>query len=372
VTLTSETPIERFAQSDPLDASFAEAVPAPRNPRSWTKIAGALVLPFFFIVMFAVCYVSAFHAPSPLNAPLIIVGQQASTSAIEDGIVKQAPHAFTITTTASATTAIDAVKNREAIGAIEIGKTITVHVATADGGIVSSTVERVAQQIATTAGTTVTIDDVAPLSAKDTTGTGLFYFFIICTIGGYLTITVLSQVAPKQKLRFRYAILAGTSVVVPALVFGLSSIFVGNYGASVGAIFAMLGVAAVYTFTIGALAVVANQLLGQAAIFLVMTLVIFLNFPSSAGAIPGAFLPGFWQAIHSFWVGSAAMEPIRSIIYFGGAGIWPWLAHLGVWLLVTLGFSAVLGVRHRNTEVDAEPTEASTGAHVATPAAVTA
>jgi hypothetical protein len=350
MTLHEPSPVNRILNSDPLEASFAEALPAPKGPPTWTTIAAGLVLPLFFIVMFAFCYISAFHAPTPLNAPLVLAGQPAATSAIEEGIVKQSGNAFTITTTTSSAAAIHAVKDRDAIGAIEIGKTITVDIASGGGGIAVSTVERVGQQIAAKAGTTVTINDLAPVAAGDTTGTALFYFFVICTIGGYLTITVLSQVAPKQKLRQRYALLGGAAIVVPAIVFAISSIFVGSYGASVGSIFAMLAIGVVYVFTIGALSILANQLIGQAAIFLVMTLGIFLNLPSAGGAIPATFLPGFWQAIHSFWVGSAAMEPIRSIIYFGGADVWPWLAHLGIWLLVILGFSAVLGARKTTTE----------------------
>ncbi|UFS58738.1 ABC transporter permease [Subtercola endophyticus] len=360
MTLTPSAPRHDKVDLDPVDESFAEAVTPPKSSPKWVTIASGLILPLFFIVMFTICYVSAFHAPHPVNAPLIIVGQQAQTSAIEDGILQQSGDAFTITTTASVTEAVDSIMNRDAIGAIEIGPTVTIHIASGAGGVQTATVERVGQQIAQQLGTTATIDDLAPLSSNDSTGTALFYLFIICTIGGYLTMTVFYQVAPKMKLRNRYTLLGATAVAVPAIVFGLSSIFVGSYGVGFGAIAAVLAIAAVYTFTVGAITIVANQLLGQAAIFLVMTLVIFLNFPSSGGAIPQYFLPGFWQGVHSFWVGSAAMEPIRSIIYFGGANVWPWLSHLGIWLLITLGFSAVLGVRKATAERTAEalPTSA--------------
>lgn len=333
------------APLDPLDGSSRPPVIGKPPKPAWLQIVSALVLPLFFVVMFSFCYISAFHQPSPNNAPIVLVGPSAATAQIQAGIEDQGGSAFNISTTTSLTAALDKVKSREALGAIEIGATVTAHVASANGPSTSSAIEAVAQKIAAQSKTTMTVDNVVSLSVKDPTGTGLFYFLIICTIGGYLTITVLSQVAPRQKIRSRYGILAITAVVVPVIEFGIATIFVGTYGASVGAIFAMLGIGAVYTFTVGAIAILANQLAGQASIFLIMTVAIFINFPSAGGAIPATFLPGFWQSIHSFWFGAAAMEPIRAVIYFGGAGAWPWLSHLAIWLVATLALSAVLGVR---------------------------
>ncbi|MDV6207688.1 hypothetical protein R3Q08_05530 [Rhodococcus erythropolis] len=67
---------------------------------------------------------------------------------------------------------------------------------------------------------------------------------------------------------------------------------------------------------------------------------------SGAGcAIPVSFLPGFWHHIHSFWLGSAAMEPIRSVIYFGGNGAGPHLLVLGIWLVAALGLTGLLASR---------------------------
>ena len=87
------------------------------------------------------------------------------------------------------------------------------------------------------------------------------------------------------------------------------------YGRNLGStVFALLGIGAVDTFTVGTIAILPEQLAGQASIFAVLTLVIFLNFPSSGGAIPVSFLPDFWQSLHSFWFGSGAMEAIGSIV----------------------------------------------------------
>ncbi|MCU1529544.1 MAG: hypothetical protein JWP75_3307 [Frondihabitans sp.] len=359
MSTVSPSPADRpqDAPADPLDAAIAPpTVLAKPGQPAWVGIATAMVFPLFFVVMFSLCYVSAFHAPAPHNAPLILIGQDAQTSAVRDGIQKQAPNSFDITTTTDSAEAINDIKTRGAIGAIEIGRVITAYTASANGGSTSQTVQQVAASIATQAKTTVVVKNLVPLASKDITGTGLFYYLIICTIGGYLTVTVLAQVGAKIRLRAQYLTVLIASVLVPVIEFGIASIFVGTFGASVGTIFGLLAVGAFYTLTVGTISLLANQIAGQASIFLVLTVAIFLNLPSAGGAIPYTFLPGFWQGLHSFWFGAGAMEAIRDVIYFNGTGMWPWLTHVAIWFVAALALSVVLGVRRAPNA--ATPTEA--------------
>ncbi len=255
---------------------------------------------------------------------------------------------FDIVATANAADALSRIDNRDAIGAIEIGDAVTAHIATGAGASTVSVVSSLAHSVAEqTGGQQVTVIDSAPVTARDSSTVGLFYFLIVCTLGGYLTITVLSQVAPRMRLREQYSILAGAAILTPLIAFGITSIFMHAFGgASFGQILQLLGISMVYTFTVGAVSILLNRLLGQAAIFAVLTVLVFINFPSSGGAIPVSFLPGFWQHIHSFWLGSAAMEPIRSVIYFSGNGAGPHLLVLGgIWLVAALGLTGLLASR---------------------------
>ena len=303
----------------------------------------SLALPIFFVLMFSLSYVSAFHSPTPDHAPLIIVGASQEATGIAGGIETKAPGAFDLTTTTHTATAIHKIKNRDAIGAIVLGqKSITTYVASGGSPSQASVVKSVAAAIGAELKVPVVVKDLLPVNTNDSAGTGLLYFIIICTIGGYLTITVLSQAAAALKLSRRYLILGVMSVLVPVIEFAIASLFVGNFGADTPAILAMLAVGAVYTFTVGTITILVNQVLGQAAIFGVLTLVVFLNLPSAGGAIPASLLPPFWQGLHAVWFGSAALEPIRSIIYFNGVGVWPWLIQLGVWLVATMAISLLV------------------------------
>lgn len=295
-------------------------------------IAKAMLFPLFFVVMFALCYISAFHAPTPHDVRLALVGPTQQTSTVADQIARQSPGAFEISATTDLATALDDLGAQRVAGVIEVGPTVTAHIASGGGITVSQAVEHVAQPLADALGSTLAVEDVAPLGTGDTTGMGLFYFLVVCTIGGYLSVMVLSQAAARMPLRRQLGIVAVMSVVLTVVAFAVSTIFVGGYGATTAGLAALLLIGIAYTFAVGLVAILLNKLAGQAAIFLIMTFAIFVNFPSAGGAMPASFLPGFWQALHSFWIGSGAMQSMRSVIYFGGAGLGGGVAILGGWI----------------------------------------
>ncbi|WP_139191206.1 hypothetical protein [Rhodococcus tukisamuensis] len=209
----------------------------------------------------------------------------------------------------------------------------------------SQTVEQVAQPLADASGSTLVVEDVAPLGTGDTTGMGLFYFLVVCTIGGYLSVMVFSQLAARMPLRRQLGIVAVMSVLLTVVAFAVSTAFVGGYGATTAGLTVLLLIGIAYTFAVGLVAILLNKLAGQAAIFLIMTFAIFVNFPSAGGAMPASFLPGFWHALHGFWIGSGAMQSMRSVIYFGGAGLGGGLTILGGWIAASAALLAILQVR---------------------------
>ncbi|GBF17659.1 hypothetical protein Br6_05066 [Rhodococcus sp. Br-6] len=206
-------------------------------------------------------------------------------------------------------------------------------------------VEGLAQPLAAAQGVELKVVDHAPLAADDPTGTGLFYLVMVCTIVGYLTITVLSQVAPRMRLRQQLGVLGVMSAIGTVLAYLISAIFVGFYGASFAANLAMLAVVIAYTVTVGLVSILVNRIFGQAAIMVVMVLMIFVNFPSAGGAFPADFLPGFWSALNNFWIGAGALDAVRSIIYFGSTGVGHGLFILAGWFVVTAILLALTQLR---------------------------
>jgi len=306
------------------------------------KVLAALLLPLFFVVAFPLMFVSALHNPTPHDLSLLIVGPEQVVGQIADGLDET--DEFAATHTDVSDEARSSVQNRTVDGSIQVVVdtadatadaaptfTVTAFVANAEGRSVASTVQAAATSIAAELGTTATIVDVAPLADTDQLGVTLFYLLTYTSLAAYLVIIVLTQVQPKAGLRVRFAAVAVASVLAPLIVFGLSSIWVGDYGASFGSIMGLLGVNALYVFTVGSAAILIQQFLGNAATFGIMSFIVFLNFPSAGGAGPAAMLPPFWQAIHSFYFGAGAMESFRSIVYFDGNGATRWILQLLGW-----------------------------------------
>ncbi len=351
------------------------------------RILSAFLLPLFFVVMFPLAYISATHAPSPNDLTLAVVGPDQVVGKIADSLNDTAAFSVPVQTDVTAE-ARSSVAERKVDGAIQVAVksdaaasstaasgaaantansgaasqattefTVTTYIAGGGGRALTAAVEAAATNVAKQLGTTPKVVDVAPLTAEDTLGTDLFYLLIYTSLGGYLVIIVLMQVAPKTTIGTRFSVAVIAAVVVPLIVFGLSSIFVGDYGASFGTISAVLGVAAMYVFTVSSLAILLQQFLGNAVTFGVMAFIVFLNFPSAGGAVPASMLPTFWQGVHAVYFGAGAFEAFRSLVYFGGHGLLRWVIQLSIWtavlVLATVLVDRVRAVRQIRHDLEA-------------------
>jgi hypothetical protein len=197
----------------------------------------------------------------------------------------------------------------------------TLIVASANGRIVATAAETLARTVTAAQGSQLSVQEVRPLAAGDEIGLGVFMFIVVCTICGYISPTALEQVAPALLPGRRYGLMALTAILVPALVYLIGGLGFGTYEGSVGTILAFIGVGALYTFTIGIGTRLFQILLGPVAIFASLAIFVFLNIPSLGATYTGPVLTGFWQFLNHFWIGAAAVNAERAILYFGGQGV---------------------------------------------------
>lgn len=268
----------------------------PKERNALLRVLPAFVMPLFFVVFFPLAFGSAIHNPAPNDLSLTIAGPAQVVTDITTKLDDQA--AFAATQTDVLTEARGSVERRDTTGAIKIEPVttaadkasaaekqqfaVTTYVANGGGRPAASAVQAVGDQVAKQLGTTAKTVDVAPLSKEDSVGTSLFYLLVYSSLAGYLVIIVLMQVAPKAKLATRFAVIGASAIAAPILTFAMASIFVGDYGASFGTIVGVLAIDALYVFTVGNIAILAQQFLGNAATIAIMGLVVFLNFPSGA------------------------------------------------------------------------------------------
>ncbi|SMQ71262.1 hypothetical protein SAMN06295909_2514 [Plantibacter sp. VKM Ac-1784] len=343
-----------------------DSVEPSREASLRTRVIAVVSMPLFFLLAFTLCYVSATHSPVPHDLAVTISGPAELTAKLADTIADKAENAFTVTETTNADKARDAVLEREAVGAVIIdGTAVTTIVASGGGAIAAPAVRQLGAKIATQLGGTATVEDVAPLPADDPSGTVLFYFLIVCTVGGFLSVTVISQAIPKVRARAMLATSAGAALIVPALGFSMISVWV-DFEATFGSVAAVIGIGMIYTLTVGLIATLLTLVLGQGAVLAEILILVALNFPSAGASVPESMLPPFWQVIHNGWLGSGAFESMRSIMFFDGNQTGRWLAQLLIWTATAIVLVTLSAIMHRRRaaasarrETDVEPLGAS-------------
>jgi hypothetical protein len=310
--------------------------------REETKRAiGAMLIPIFFVIMFATCIIGTYHKPHPNHIKVGVVGQPQLTAPLRAGLTKAAGAQFTISPIASVDAATHAVRNRDLNAAFvpspDPKKTpAAVIVASGGGRLVATAAEQLAGAVAARQGARLVTKDVRPLTSGDEIGIGVFLFMVVCTICGYLAVTLLFTLAPALAAKRRYLMLAVGAVLVPTIAYLIGGAGFGTYKGSLWTILALIGVGALYTFVIGLVTRLLQVLIGPPALFVSLAIFVFLNIPSLGATYTGTMLPSFWRFVNHFWIGAETTNAERSLLYFGGLGVGTDLLRLLAWAGVTV------------------------------------
>jgi hypothetical protein len=343
----------------------------PEGQRAQTRLAlGALLLPIFFAAMFALCIIGTYHAPHPNNIKVAVVGPAAQTAPLRAGLEKAGRSAFDISQVTTVAQATQDVRQRDLNAAFvptaNPKQPATVIVASGGGRLVAKATEDFVRGASAAQGAQLVVRDVRPVTSGDAIGLGVFMFMIVATIAGYLAVTILENVAPDLRPGRRYAMIAGMAVAVPTIVYLIAGLGFGTYSGSFGTVLAFIGVGALYTLVVGVVTRLLQVLFGPPALFLSLTVFIFLNIPSLGATYTDTMLPSFWRFFNNIWIGAHAVDAERSILYFGGAGVGTDILRLLAWTGVAVALLAVplwrkLGSRSVRTEAaTALPASATT------------
>jgi hypothetical protein len=304
--------------------------------RAQTRLAlRALLVPVFFVAMFALCIIGAYHTPHPNHIKVGVVGPPARTAPLRAGLEKAGGSAFDFRPLATAAEATHDIGRRDLNAALVPTATpsrpATVIVASGGGRLVAKASEDFLRAATAAQGTRLVVRDVRPLVAGDAFGLGVFLYVIACTLGGYLAVTILGTAAPDLAPARRYPMIVGIAVLVPAIAYLIGGLGFGTYIGSTGTILAFIGVGALYTLVIGLVTRLLQVLLGLPAVFVSLAIFVFLNIPSLGATYTPEMLQPFWRFINSFWIGAETVDGERSLLYFGGLGVGTDLLRLLAW-----------------------------------------
>ena len=309
---------------------------AEEEQRAQTQLAlGAMLIPLFFVIGFALCIIGTYHKPDPNGIKLGVVGPAARTAPLRAGIEKVVGSAFDIRPVGTVEQAAYEVRqldlNAAFVPTANPRQPASVIVASANGRLVATAAEAVARSVTEAQGAQLVVREVRPLASGDEIGLGVFMFTIVCTICGYLAVGLLYTAAPALRPRRVYGLIAANAVLVPTLAYLIGGLGFGTYTGSFGTIMAFIGVAALYTLVIGLVTRLFQVLLGPPALFASLTVFVFLNIPSLGATYTAPLLPSFWRFLNHFWIGASTVNADRSILYFGGLGVGTDMLRLLTW-----------------------------------------
>lgn len=358
------------------------AVSASR-PTRWGVAAVLGLVGAVAIGVIVMAFVWPAATAKPQNLPIGISGPAASVTAVEKALAAQDPAPFVLEKVSSRADAVARIKERTLYGAVLLGDTPEVLVATAAGPAPAQALRAVAAKLqsqidasaqsaliaqltaisqalasgqrptlpdagsAPRAVPTVHVTDVVPVAAGDPTGAGLAAAAFPLVLGGMLGGIILT-------LRVQGAIrrLVGLAAFGVAAGVVIVTVMQTWFGILAGSWLLNAAVVALSVTATGALIIGLAALLGPIGIGVGAVITLLVANPIAGAAVPSPFLPGPWGAIGQWFVPGASVTLLRSTSYFPDAATAAQWLTLAAWLV---GGVLLTLIGHRRTAAELAP-----------------
>jgi hypothetical protein len=250
-----------------------------------------------------------------------------------------------------------ALRSQHVVGVLtqKRGNGLYLEVAGANGISTTNAVKDLVSSYAHSAGKTVTVNDVVPLTSYDRMGLASFYVAFGVTLSGFALSQSLLGQSRLSRVRHRFTVMAGFSVAAGTVAAALA-------GPILGAVPAPFFPLALTLALLAAAAAFATNLLsayfGPLGVP-VATLVLLTVGNATSGATVGAdLLPGLAHAISGVLPPGAAVRAITAMSYFETASTLSQLLILFAWVLgsalLIWGHSAYLAAKGQRGRAEAE------------------
>jgi hypothetical protein len=284
-----------------------------RDRAALRTVALAMIGLTLFVLAMVASYSGAFAKPALHHMSVAVAGPQQ----LVDGIRGQ--ETLAVNEVGDAAAARQEVYERKADAAFVVAPTgeMTIYTAGGGGKSVATAAETVGRTVAAKAGLPATVEDVAPPSAGDPSGTVEFYAVIFISIGASVGATVLGRLMGTVRRPLTLALRTATLTGFSALLAGAVTVYVDVIlGALTGHTWQVFGALWLYAMA------VAGAITGVAAAF-----------GSVASMALTAFLVVIGNAAAAGPVGrqGSGVSLLRSVSYFSGNGAQTPLLTLAVW-----------------------------------------
>lgn len=311
----------------------------PRPKSRFWRYGALLLFPLGMVTMMISVMLGAMSAPMPQNMPIAIVGSTvAQAQQAADGLDANMPGLFDLRAIDSTEEARTQVQDRTVTAALILPSAET-PVATlvtnqAGGSSSKQVVTAVFGQVAAGMKVDLVSDEIAPLHSNDTMGSVSMYIAMGWILAGFMIIIVGANAAPKSRpLPKLVPIVAAWSVFISAVLWLIAGPITGSVD---GHFWQLWGVGAIAVFAVAMFSAVVERLIGMLSIIPVIGLMMLIGIPASGGGLSVYMEPEIFRVLHGILPMPAAVESVRSILYFGGDVVGQHLLTLGFWGLGSL------------------------------------
>jgi len=298
-----------------------------------------IVIAFFFVWLFA----AALHNPTPHDLSVGFVGPAAAQQQVLAGAEAHSPGVFSFSTYASEDEARAAILDREIAGALVLGLgKASVLVASAGGQPAATMISAAFTAMVTASGQpglSATVEDVQPLPASDSRGLVEFFLVMGVSISAFVFALLLRPQRSRLPLLGKIGLLLAFAIVA-GLVASLAVSIVVGFNTTY---WSVAGVCALLALAVAAGSDAFMALFGRPGVGVAGLVLLLLGNASSGSVVGSAFLSQPFRWLSPGLPGGPALDSVRSVLYFDGAGAAWWLGTLAIWAAVSL---VVVGCAH--------------------------
>ncbi|MFI6833632.1 hypothetical protein ACIBG5_41415 [Kribbella sp. NPDC050241] len=313
---------------------------APPAPPPIAAVA-ALLVAILSVVLIAFAWPAV--RSQPRNVPIVVAGSPESTGLILNSLELDAPGAFEPKVVSDRQSAVAAIDNRDAYGAILTGPDGTeILTASAASPAIAQLLAQLGQRLGGRSAAPPRMTDVVPAPADDPRGNGLAAGAIPLLLGGIAGSTGLSRLVRSRSKR-----LAGGLAF--SILGGLALTAIDQYwlGALTGTFWANAAVVALGIGSISITLLGLDWIGGFRPFALGAALMLLVGNPLSGLSSAPEMLPTGLGALGQFLPPGATGTAIRSVAFFDGAAAGRSLIVLGAWLVGGGALCALGALRQR-------------------------
>lgn len=323
------------------------------------RYLAAAAFPMSILVLVVGVMSFSMHKPTVSDLPVAVVGstiEQAEETAA--GLEEAMGTMLDVQPMTSVEDATAAIRDWSVVAAFVLPQTAdgdaVLYTSSAAGPSQQSVASAVFQQVAAGQQLTLVETDVVPLTDSDTMGSNSMYVGMAWIMAGFLMMSVLRGGAPELKrLRQFLPLLAGWAVGMSVWLWFLFDVIIG---AVTGHAWEMIGFGAVTIFAVSLFAGLFTRTLGLAGIIPAMGVLMMAGVPSSGAGLSLYMVPEIFRQLNAYLPMPAAVEAVRSFVYFDGAGVGQNLLVIVIWGVSALLLHLVVdrGVARRDASLAAK------------------